>query len=188
MFACTAALPHHRFFGSLLPLRSEFIWDGCRDYAPLLAISAALRAVQQLGPGAVQSYQRQLLAAAVDCLVAAWGTGVRKLAHVEHLMLPIMDGAPCKMRDVPSQILLIPPLACAPQARWFHCPCAAPWRLWSCREAAWLLPRGLALVAPHPHQQQQQQRTAAVPPRQQIPSGCRTRCTTGTGLSAPSSV
>lgn len=65
--------------------------------------------MQQLGPEAVQAYQRQLLAAAVDCLVAAWGTGVRNLAHVEHLMLPIMDGAPCKMLDVPSQILLTPP-------------------------------------------------------------------------------
>ncbi|PRW58839.1 L-cysteine desulfhydrase 1 isoform X2 [Chlorella sorokiniana] len=54
---------------------SEFIWDGCRDYAPLLAISAALRALRQLGPEAAQAHQRQLLAAAVDCLVAAWGTG-----------------------------------------------------------------------------------------------------------------
>lgn len=54
---------------------SEFIWDGCRDYAPLLAVSAALRAWRALGPDAVRAYQRQLLEAAVGLLAEAWGTG-----------------------------------------------------------------------------------------------------------------
>lgn len=63
-------------------LCSEFIWDGCRDYAPLLAISAALRALRQLGPEAVLAHQRRLLAAAVDCLVATWGTGVQAVGPV----------------------------------------------------------------------------------------------------------
>lgn len=54
---------------------SEFIWDGCRDYAPLLAVSAALRAWRSLGPDAARAYQRRLLQQAVDVLVAAWGTG-----------------------------------------------------------------------------------------------------------------
>ncbi|EFN57782.1 hypothetical protein CHLNCDRAFT_21267, partial [Chlorella variabilis] len=54
---------------------SEFIWDGCRDYAPLLAVSTALRAWRQLGPEAVRSYQRQLLHQAVALLTQAWDTG-----------------------------------------------------------------------------------------------------------------
>lgn len=52
---------------------SEFIWDGCRDYAPLLAVSAALRAWRQLGPDAVRSFQAHLLAQAVGVLAQAWG-------------------------------------------------------------------------------------------------------------------
>lgn len=54
---------------------SEFIWDGCRDYAPLLGVSAALRAWRTLGAQRVRQYERQLLAAAVDALVLAWRTG-----------------------------------------------------------------------------------------------------------------
>ncbi len=54
---------------------SEFIWDGCRDYAPLLGVSAALRAWRTLGPQRVRAHQRQLLAAATDALMLAWGTG-----------------------------------------------------------------------------------------------------------------
>ena len=60
---------------------SEFVWDGCRDYAPLLAVSAALRAWQRLGPGAVRDYQRALLRSAAGLLAAAWGTGGRTRAH-----------------------------------------------------------------------------------------------------------
>ncbi|KAL4426688.1 hypothetical protein ABPG77_004744 [Micractinium sp. CCAP 211/92] len=55
---------------------SEFIWDGCRDYAPLLGVSAALRAWRTLGPQRVRAHQRQLLAAATDALMLAWGTGL----------------------------------------------------------------------------------------------------------------
>lgn len=54
---------------------SEFIWDGCRDYAPLLAVSAALRAWRALGPARVRAYQRDLLQQAVAHLCGAWGTG-----------------------------------------------------------------------------------------------------------------
>jgi len=54
---------------------SEFIWDGCRDYAPLLAVSAALHAWRVLGPEAVRAYQRRLLEQAVELLSQAWGTG-----------------------------------------------------------------------------------------------------------------
>lgn len=54
---------------------SEFIWDGCRDYAPLLGVSAALRALRALGPEDVRRYQRALLAEAVELLTHAWGTG-----------------------------------------------------------------------------------------------------------------
>ncbi|KAL4425559.1 hypothetical protein ABPG75_009575 [Micractinium tetrahymenae] len=55
---------------------SEFIWDGCRDYAPLLGISAALRASRTLGPESVRGYQRRLLAEATEAVVLAWGTGL----------------------------------------------------------------------------------------------------------------
>lgn len=57
---------------------SEFIWDGCRDYAPLLGMSAALRALRVLGPQAVRAHQRALLAEAADLLTRAWGTGASK--------------------------------------------------------------------------------------------------------------
>lgn len=54
---------------------SDFIWDGCRDYAPILGVSAALRFWAALGPDRVRAYMTSLLAQAVQLLTAAWGTG-----------------------------------------------------------------------------------------------------------------
>eukprot|EP00887_Chlorella_sp_A99_P000749 scaffold5.g749.t1 len=82
--ACLWVNPRHR--GRVRPLvtshghgsgfSSEFIWDGCRDYAPLLGISAALRFWEAVPGGwaAVRAYQRRLLADAVDLLARAFGT------------------------------------------------------------------------------------------------------------------
>lgn len=54
---------------------SRFIWDGARDYSPVLAVPAALRFWAWLGgPAAVYAYQRQLLSAAVALLTQRWGT------------------------------------------------------------------------------------------------------------------
>ena len=54
---------------------SEFVWTGAADYAPLLAVSAALRSWRQLGPEAVRAHQRELLRAATELLATAWDTG-----------------------------------------------------------------------------------------------------------------
>lgn len=48
---------------------------GCRDYAPLLAVSAALRFWREAGPEAVRSYQAATLREALATLAAAWGPG-----------------------------------------------------------------------------------------------------------------
>ncbi|KAL4860004.1 putative L-cysteine desulfhydrase 1 [Chlorella vulgaris] len=61
---------------------SALLWDGNRDYAPLLAVSAALRAWQQLGSDAVRQYQRKLLRQAVELLTQAWGTGTLVPLHM----------------------------------------------------------------------------------------------------------
>lgn len=53
---------------------SDFIWDGCRDYAPILGLSAAARFWQVADLSRAQDYMRSLLGQAVELLVAAWGT------------------------------------------------------------------------------------------------------------------
>ena len=65
---------------------SEFVWTGAADYAPLLGVSAALRAWRQLGPEAVRAHQRELLRAATALLASSWGTG--GLASAEGCRLP----------------------------------------------------------------------------------------------------
>ncbi|GAB4816736.1 hypothetical protein N2152v2_003782 [Parachlorella kessleri] len=65
---------------------SDFIWDGCRDYAPLLGISAALRCWGALGECRIRQYQRDLLQQAVKLLVEAWGTST---------LVPLELHAPC---------------------------------------------------------------------------------------------
>ncbi len=53
---------------------SDFIWDGCRDYAPYLGLTSALDMWRRLGWPRCQAYMRDLLARAVALLVRAWGT------------------------------------------------------------------------------------------------------------------
>ncbi|GIL54670.1 hypothetical protein Vafri_10411 [Volvox africanus] len=60
--------------GSGCGFTSDFIWDGCRDYAPYLATSSALALWRLLGPPRVRSYCRGLLREAVALLTARWGT------------------------------------------------------------------------------------------------------------------
>ena len=63
---------------------SSFVWDGNRDYSPVLAVPATLRFWRWLGgPSAVVGYQRTLLAEAAQLLVKRWGTGT--LAPLETL-------------------------------------------------------------------------------------------------------
>ncbi|GIL80140.1 hypothetical protein Vretifemale_9315 [Volvox reticuliferus] len=60
--------------GSGCGFTSDFIWDGCRDYAPYLATSSALALWRRLGPPRVRAYCRGLLKEAVAVLTRRWGT------------------------------------------------------------------------------------------------------------------
>ncbi|GLI71197.1 hypothetical protein VaNZ11_016316 [Volvox africanus] len=60
--------------GSGCGFTSDFIWDGCRDYAPYLATSSALALWRLLGPPRIRAYCRGLLGEAVALLTARWGT------------------------------------------------------------------------------------------------------------------
>ncbi|KXZ43603.1 hypothetical protein GPECTOR_85g333 [Gonium pectorale] len=61
--------------GSGCGFTSDFIWDGCRDYAPYLATSSALALWRALRPARVRRYMRSLLVEAVTLLAGRWGTG-----------------------------------------------------------------------------------------------------------------
>ena len=54
---------------------SAFIWDGCRDYAPALAVVAALEVWERVGVGRAREHMRRTLDAAVEALSARWRTG-----------------------------------------------------------------------------------------------------------------
>ncbi|GLC39561.1 hypothetical protein PLESTM_000911900 [Pleodorina starrii] len=60
--------------GSGCGFTSDFIWDGCRDYAPYLATSSALALWRALGPDRVRAYCRDLLRRAVALLADRWGS------------------------------------------------------------------------------------------------------------------
>lgn len=53
---------------------SDFIWDGCRDYSSMLAVSSSIELLRRLGPERVYRYQRDLLAQATTLLTTRWGT------------------------------------------------------------------------------------------------------------------
>eukprot|EP01147_Barroeca_monosierra_P008703 gene8703-1092_t len=53
---------------------SDFIWDGCRDYAPILSLASALDFWEAHGLHRVQSYSYGLLQKATAYLKDQWGT------------------------------------------------------------------------------------------------------------------
>ena len=54
---------------------SEFVWDGCRDYAPALSLCTAIDFIQAHGVEQTRRYCHDLLCEAATLLRAAWGTG-----------------------------------------------------------------------------------------------------------------
>jgi len=60
--------------GSGAGFLSDFIWDGCRDYAPLLSLSTALAWWRAVGPERARAYMTALLVDAVALLTQRWGT------------------------------------------------------------------------------------------------------------------
>eukprot|EP00201_Polytomella_parva_P012696 CAMPEP_0175059016 /NCGR_PEP_ID=MMETSP0052_2-20121109/12189_1 /TAXON_ID=51329 ORGANISM="Polytomella parva, Strain SAG 63-3" /NCGR_SAMPLE_ID=MMETSP0052_2 /ASSEMBLY_ACC=CAM_ASM_000194 /LENGTH=394 /DNA_ID=CAMNT_0016324501 /DNA_START=586 /DNA_END=1770 /DNA_ORIENTATION=- len=70
---------------------SEFIWDGCRDYAPYLASSAAMRMWKALGPRRCVMYCRSLLADAVRLLVQRWwqACGLNERELLSYMVAPL---------------------------------------------------------------------------------------------------
>eukprot|EP00200_Dunaliella_tertiolecta_P004798 CAMPEP_0202339480 /NCGR_PEP_ID=MMETSP1126-20121109/1324_1 /ASSEMBLY_ACC=CAM_ASM_000457 /TAXON_ID=3047 /ORGANISM="Dunaliella tertiolecta, Strain CCMP1320" /LENGTH=445 /DNA_ID=CAMNT_0048930037 /DNA_START=110 /DNA_END=1447 /DNA_ORIENTATION=- len=61
---------------------SDFIWDGCRDYAPYLGVSAALRMWRQLGPHRCRTYMHDLVCQAATLLASAWRTTTLAPLHM----------------------------------------------------------------------------------------------------------
>jgi len=59
---------------------STFMWDGCRDYSPVLAVSATLRWWRAVGTTRAADYMRAMLAAGVAVMLARWQT---------HTLLPM---------------------------------------------------------------------------------------------------
>ncbi len=53
---------------------SNFIWDGCRDYSPVLVLPLTLRWWRALGQQHAQEYIRSMLAQGVAVLLACWQT------------------------------------------------------------------------------------------------------------------
>ena len=70
--ACKAPIVSHGWDHGF---HSAFVWDGCRDYAPVLAVPALLQWWRQHGESARQ-HCADTKACAVDMLSAAWGTGL----------------------------------------------------------------------------------------------------------------
>jgi isopenicillin-N epimerase len=64
---------------------SDFIWDGCRDYAPVLAIPQTLRWWAAVGMDRAVAYMRATLAAGVEVLLGKWQT---------HTLVPMAMSAP----------------------------------------------------------------------------------------------
>ena len=62
-------------WGSGQGFTSDFIWDGCRDYSPYLALPAALRLWERVGPERARRHMRETVQAAAGALAAAWNTG-----------------------------------------------------------------------------------------------------------------
>ncbi|MEW5307425.1 MAG: hypothetical protein WDW36_009823 [Sanguina aurantia] len=60
--------------GSGSGFTSDFIWDGCRDYAPYLAVSSSLRMWTALGPDRVLRHMHDTLRQAVALLTRRFGS------------------------------------------------------------------------------------------------------------------
>jgi isopenicillin-N epimerase len=79
--------------GSGAGFTSEFIWDGCREYGPALALPGLLSWWTALGGlHEAREYCRCLLAEAMALLTAAWGTGTQAppslYSHMACVQLP----------------------------------------------------------------------------------------------------
>lgn len=64
---------------------SDFIWDGCRDYAPVLVIPQTLRWWAAVGLSRAVAYMHDMLATGVAVLLDAWQT---------HTLVPMAMSAP----------------------------------------------------------------------------------------------
>lgn len=71
---------------------SDFIWDGCRDYSPLLALPTLAAWWDAIGPARAREHCTSLCQAAIDLLLGAWGTsthGPRSMySHMACVALP----------------------------------------------------------------------------------------------------
>ena len=61
---------------------STFMWDGCRDYSPVLAVCATLRWWRAVGSARAAQYMRATLAAGVAVLLTRWQTHTLLPTHL----------------------------------------------------------------------------------------------------------
>ena len=61
---------------------STFMWDGCRDYSPVLAVCATLRWWRAVGSARAAEHMRATLAAGVAALLTRWQTHTLLPAHL----------------------------------------------------------------------------------------------------------
>ncbi|GAX74265.1 hypothetical protein CEUSTIGMA_g1714.t1 [Chlamydomonas eustigma] len=90
--------------GSGCGFTSDFIWDGCRDYAPFLGVSSALGMWQALGFDRCRTYCQNLLRDAVDLLTTAWRS--RTLAPPEMCANMALIALPEKLAEAAEQYIL----------------------------------------------------------------------------------
>ncbi|KAL6763735.1 CG12264-like protein [Haematococcus lacustris] len=88
--------------GSGAGFTSDFIWDGCRDYAPYLGVSSALAMWRALDLPRCRQYTHQLLQDAVQLLTQCWGTA--PLAPLSMCASMALVGLPAQlaMQEVPT--------------------------------------------------------------------------------------
>jgi len=72
---------------------AEFDWPGTRDFSSWLAVSAALRFVDELGAQAIRRYCRELAAGAAQKIARAWGqpTGGPPALHASMMAIRLPD-------------------------------------------------------------------------------------------------
>jgi isopenicillin-N epimerase len=106
---------------------SDFIWDGCRDYSPVLAIPQTLRWWRAIGARRAGDYMSATLAGGVAALLARWRTHtlvpLAMCSNMALVRLPVDTppgaasascAAPAALADVAALLARHPPAADGP--------------------------------------------------------------------------
>lgn len=95
---------------------SDFIWDGCRDYAPSLVIPQTLRWWAAVGLDRAVTYMREMLVTGVAALLTRWQTHTLvpmssslSAPTMALVRLPVGSSPPEQMLDVETLLARRPP-------------------------------------------------------------------------------